>query len=275
MQYIRCIEVPVVIKHICVILDDRPEGKRERMTSGALRLENQLAVGQQVRLGWLGSFGAARLFGVFAVVVHSPTFAWRVGVAKLGVQCELKANKGKEASDRPLTPGTRHVPIAGILVNRREAFCLCVHQLSADIVCLLRGKVKLVGVVTKERLSGEELSLFVLSVGDVVTAEQVFSGHLRKLATSLVEVGIWSILTGADRSTERMGFVTENGLGFALRRHGVCIEVVALWWYEELLLRCGGEKVPATSLRSEPREVNRCSERQLKDFLSHWNYRCL
>lgn len=74
------------------------------MTSGALRLENQLAVGQQARLGWLGSFGRARLFGVFAVVVHSPTFAWRVGIAKLGGQCKLMTNRGHEAFDRPLAP---------------------------------------------------------------------------------------------------------------------------------------------------------------------------
>ena len=144
-------------------------------------------------------------------------FAWRVGVAKLGVLCKLMPNKGDEAFDRPFAPGTRHAPIAGILVKQREAFFQCVHQLSADIVCFLRGKVKLVDVVTKEPLSGEELNLFVLSVGDVATAEQVFSGHLRKLATFLVEVGIWSILTGADKSAERIGFVTENRTGWALR----------------------------------------------------------
>lgn len=82
------------------------------------------------------------------------------------------------------------------------------------------------GVVTQEPLYSEGLRLVILGVGDIVTEEQVLSGHLRKLSTFFVEHHIWSILACAAESAQRNAVATESGLVFRLGRHGTA----ALLW---------------------------------------------
>jgi hypothetical protein len=119
------------------------------------------------------------------------------------------------------------------------------------------GEVELVDVVTYRPLGREGLGRVILGAGGIETAEEALSGHLGMLSTFFIQGFTRGILACAPETAVLNSVVAKSWLIFTLRRHGICTEAesVALWWCEEVLLRCGGESVPAAGSRREPVEV--------------------